>query len=143
MVYLDAANDAHSGFTLLNHLSTMIGSVSPPPLPAYYTFDLMFGYLYHTSTAQPTRLWQAHNPNYDPGPPPVKVIKPAKEKTENRQTDTPADTQHLATGHNQEGTNRPTKSKHWRKNRGRGGSVRTHPPSTRTDTGPHATHLYS
>lgn len=78
MSSLDAANDAHSGLSLYLHLSSMLGATLPRPLPGYYSFDFMYGYLYHLSKAEPSKLWQAQNPNYDPGPPPEKKIKPVE-----------------------------------------------------------------
>ncbi|KAF9498054.1 ribonuclease H-like protein [Pleurotus eryngii] len=60
-----AANDAHAGLTLYNHLGTMARATDTLK-PVYYTFDCVRGRLCEPSGAQ----WYAWNPNYDPGPPP-------------------------------------------------------------------------
>ena len=76
---VDAANDSHSGLTLLQHLLSMVETTVPEPLPKYYSFDLFEGLAYETSTARvPHTRWVPENPNYDPGPLPEP--KPPKEK---------------------------------------------------------------
>jgi hypothetical protein len=78
-VIVDAANDSHCGLTLLKRLYPLMQDMHPIPLPAYYSFDFYQGYPYQpTATAMPEILWHAHNPFYDPGPPPEP--KPPKEK---------------------------------------------------------------
>ncbi|KAI0080064.1 ribonuclease H-like protein [Panus rudis PR-1116 ss-1] len=63
-----AANDCHSGFMLYKRLMRMLPFVTPVPQRIYFTFDCMYGYLYEPSIDQPAKLWQPHNPFYDPGP---------------------------------------------------------------------------
>lgn len=76
---LYAANDSHSGLTLLQHLLPMVETTVPAPLPTYYTFDLFEGLAYEASADHlPQEPWVPENPNYDPGPPPEP--KPPKEK---------------------------------------------------------------
>ncbi|KAG8220028.1 ribonuclease H-like domain-containing protein [Butyriboletus roseoflavus] len=62
-----AANDAHAGYIICSRLLNMAKAMDPVPLPSYYSFSLIGGHLRDTTGMFP---WQAHNPDYDPGPPP-------------------------------------------------------------------------
>lgn len=59
---------------LYTHLSAMIPTLDITPLPSFYTFDMFKGIpLRPDSPLVPLSqrvMWQAHNPFYDPGPPP-------------------------------------------------------------------------
>lgn len=107
-----AANDSHSGFAIYQHLSIMLTGVSPTPPPGYYSFDFMFGYLYHPSIEEPSKLWQPHNPNYDPGPPPEKKIKPTRSNPRRGDTHIDGDIPNSSRG---AGANNRRNHK-WRKN---------------------------
>ncbi|KAH9945604.1 ribonuclease H-like domain-containing protein [Amylocystis lapponica] len=62
-----AANDAHSAYTIYQHLCALHPTVSPTPLPHYYTFNTASGCAVDLDTMRP---WNIANPHYDPGPPP-------------------------------------------------------------------------
>jgi hypothetical protein len=75
----DAANDAHSGLLIYTRLAALLSTLPTTPLPTYYTFDLVSGYLATPTGAQ----WFPSNPDYDPGPPPPP--KPPKEKDKEKE----------------------------------------------------------
>jgi len=56
----------------------MISSLTSPPESIWYTFSFVSGYFVDAEGFH----WQAHNPNYDPGPPP-----PPRPPREPKQTD--------------------------------------------------------
>ncbi|KAI0085674.1 ribonuclease H-like domain-containing protein [Irpex rosettiformis] len=94
-----AANDCHSGLTIFKKLHPLINSMDLKPLPAFYSFDVFQGYPYQPSLAPlPMKLWQPHNPFYDPGPPPPpKPRKDAKtSKDEERTAETTSSIQDAA-----------------------------------------------
>ena len=63
----------------------MIQAMDPIPLPAYYSFSLVDGFLRDSLGLYP---WQAHNPYYDPGPPPPpKPKKLDKDKDDQEPSD--------------------------------------------------------
>ena len=64
--FADAADDAHAGLAIYNHLYAMLGTTAPVPSPSCYSFDCVRGRLCQPSGAH----WSAYNPHYDPGPPP-------------------------------------------------------------------------
>ncbi|PPQ90406.1 hypothetical protein CVT25_014924 [Psilocybe cyanescens] len=64
-----ASNDAHAGYILYKKLEGMIPLLQDPPESVWYSFNLVSGRLLNSDGFS----WHAHNPNYDPGPPPPRV----------------------------------------------------------------------
>ncbi|KAI6045064.1 ribonuclease H-like domain-containing protein [Pisolithus marmoratus] len=62
-----AANDAHSAYVIYTCLQEIAQTMSPPPLPVWYSFSCVGGQLYDRVGHF---AWAPENPNYDPGPPP-------------------------------------------------------------------------
>ena len=60
----------------------VLTTVRPLPLPSFYSFDAVSGSAFQIPSPllPPLRpvVWNAHNPYYDPGPPPEKPIKPSE-----------------------------------------------------------------
>ncbi len=73
MVFIDASNDAHAGYTLYKRLETMITLMQTPPEATWYSFSNIAGFLCNDDGLP----WYPNNPNYDPGP-----LPPPKPPTE-------------------------------------------------------------
>ncbi|KZT67596.1 ribonuclease H-like protein [Daedalea quercina L-15889] len=66
-----AANDGHSGYTLYCRLAAMAVTMSPIPQTTWYTFD----FVGRTLDPETGMEWSPVNPNYDPGPPPPRLVQ--------------------------------------------------------------------
>ncbi|EIN13626.1 ribonuclease H-like protein [Punctularia strigosozonata HHB-11173 SS5] len=77
-----AANDAHAGLAIYNHLLELLAAMENPTPAQYYSFDCLDGAAVYSSTfTLPSAVpWQAQNPNYDPGPMPDPKEKEEKLK---------------------------------------------------------------
>lgn len=95
LLLTDAANDAHAGFVIYEHLSELAQSLPADKIPKkiYYTFDSIGGSLLEPSAGiksfSAVKYWSPENPDYDPGPPPPpRPPKPPKFPTASHVVDT-------------------------------------------------------
>jgi hypothetical protein len=68
-LYLDAANDSHSGLAIYRVLGLKALNLTPRAEPEWFTFDAIHGVLRDYQG----RPWFPFNPHYDPGPLPTRM----------------------------------------------------------------------
>jgi hypothetical protein len=64
LLYLDAANDSHSGLAIYDVLIQKALNLTPRAEPEWFSFDAINGVLRDRQGYQ----WFPFNPHYDPGP---------------------------------------------------------------------------